>query len=455
MSFKAKLWLFWFVGTLSGGAALLAAMISPAHQWPFLIGETTSGHYQIELACKACHLTPFGGKEALQQSCIDCHGEELKLAMDSHPAKKFNDPRNADRLQKIDAQLCLTCHREHKPRLTNAMDVTVPDDVCRLCHETIGKERPSHKGLSFTGCAAAGCHNFHDNRALYEDFLLKHAEQPDIAERPVLALKVNPVVPSAARPASDHAGPLSADKSDAPAEKRDAAILVEWSADIHAEKGVNCSGCHLFGTEARTKIWIDRPGFEICKTCHAKEATSFTEGKHGMRLRPGLEPLSPMRPGLARQPMKVSAHDREIGCASCHGAHGFDTVKAQVEACLNCHDDTHSRTYVGSPHHKLWQAEAEGKASKGTGVSCASCHMPRIKAEDPAGAASIFVNHNQNDNLRPNEKMVRTVCGDCHGLQFTLDALADAKLTLRNYTGRPAVHVESIEWALKRLAAKK
>lgn len=455
MSLKAKLWLFWLVGTLFVGTTLVAAMISHAHQWPFLIGETTSGHYQIELACKACHLTPFGGKEALQQSCINCHGEELKLVMDAHPAKKFNDPRNTDRLDKINAQLCVTCHREHKPQLTNAMGLTVPKDFCRLCHETIGEERPSHKDLNFSDCAGAGCHNFHDNRALYEDFLLKHAGQADIAEQPLIALKAHPGTPSPATLASGHAGPLSAGESDAPPEKRNMAILAEWSADAHAKKGINCSGCHLVKAEAKTKIWIDRPGLAVCKSCHGKEVISFTEGKHGMRLRSGLGPLPPMRPALARQPMKVSAHSREIGCTSCHEAHRFDTVKAQLEACLGCHDDTHSRAYLDSPHHKLWQAEISGKALKGSGVSCASCHMPRIKAENPAGAPSIFVNHNQNDNLRPNEKMIRTVCGDCHGLQFTLDALADRKLALRNYAGRPAVHVESIEWALKHQAARK
>ena len=66
------------------------------------------------------------------------------------------------------------------------------------------------------------------------------------------------------------------------------------------------------------------------------------------------------------------------------------------------------------------------------------------------GSKSIFVTHNQNDNLRPNEKMVRSVCGQCHGLQFTLDALADPALVAGNFNGRPAVHVESIEWAQTR-----
>ena len=67
----------------------------------------------------------------------------------------------------------------------------------------------------------------------------------------------------------------------------------------------------------------------------------------------------------------------------------------------------------------------------------------------------IATNHNQNDNLRPNEKMIRTVCLDCHGLAFALDALADADLVERNFQGRPAVHVPSIDWAVKRTRAGK
>ena len=62
----------------------------------------------------------------------------------------------------------------------------------------------------------------------------------------------------------------------------------------------------------------------------------------------------------------------------------------------------------------------------------------------------IVVSHNQNDTLRPNEKMIRSVCLDCHGLGFAINALADSDLVIGNFSGRPAVHVESIEWAVQR-----
>jgi len=57
----------------------------------------------------------------------------------------------------------------------------------------------------------------------------------------------------------------------------------------------------------------------------------------------------------------------------------------------------------------------------------------------------VLAQHNQNDNLRPVSKMLRTVCLSCHGLAFSIDALADRELTRRNYKGRPSRHVESMD----------
>ena len=167
-----------------------------------------------------------------------------------------------------------------------------------------------------------------------------------------------------------------------------------------------------------------------------------------MRLREGLfstradpfglfedKKLTPMTPALARLPMKPDASHAELGCNSCHSAHAYDTKVAKVEACVGCHDDTHTKAYFASPHYDLFKKEAAGEAPRGTGVSCATCHMPVVEARDADGRKIHFTTHNQNDNLRPNEKMVRSVCGDCHGLQFTLDALADPELVAKNFKG--------------------
>ncbi|KAB2911420.1 MAG: hypothetical protein F9K29_22530 [Hyphomicrobiaceae bacterium] len=431
-----------------------------------LIGKTTSGHHQIELACEACHSKPFGGGGVLQAACLRCHAEELKQAKDTHPAKKFTDPRNADRLAKLDATQCVTCHREHKPEITHAMGVTLPTDYCALCHSDIGTERPSHAGLAFDTCASAGCHNYHDNRALYEDFLTKHTHDPDLKPKAIAKLRVAVNEPAEKRK------PLGRADADAPPAKLgDAAAVEAWLATEHAKAGVNCSGCHApKKAEAASPepIWIEKPGPAVCATCHAHEVKTFAQGKHGMRLaanlassRAGLlglfkeQPLAPMRPELARLPMSKAAHGHDLGCTSCHGAHKFDAVTAQVDGCLGCHADEHSKAYLGSPHHKLWQAERAGSGPQGSGVSCATCHMPRQPIEDENGLDRVLANHNQNDNLRPSEKMIRSVCADCHGLGFTLDSLADAALVRRSFSGRATVRVQSIDWALKRLQAQR
>jgi hypothetical protein len=166
-----------------------------------------------------------------------------------------------------------------------------------------------------------------------------------------------------------------------------------------------------------------------------------------MRLERG---LPPMRPNLARLPMKSGAGDAELSCGSCHSAHTFDTRPAASTACLTCHDDGHSLAFVGSPHGRLWSDELEGRAPAGSGVSCATCHLPR-EPRTESSAEAVVVQHNQNRNLRPNEKMVRTVCLNCHGLEFTLDALADPRLIETNFTGQPARHVDSVGMAGRRI----
>ena len=164
-----------------------------------------------------------------------------------------------------------------------------------------------------------------------------------------------------------------------------------------------------------------------------------------MRLDRGLAPMSPAR---ARQPMKPDAHSKTLACTTCHVAHRYDTARAQVDACLGCHDDQHSRSYVGSPHHDLWEQERSGRLPAGSGVTCASCHLPRVDHRDE-DVKRTLVQHNQNDTLRPNEKMIRPVCMNCHGVPFAIDALADPALIANNFRGSPVKHIRSIDMALQ------
>ncbi len=455
------LWLIWGLMTIPAAAFIFVSMVYGGSRGMLLIGETTSGHHQIELACDACHTELFGGPEVLQDACVSCHAAELKDANDSHPKAKFTDPRNADRAEKLDARYCVTCHREHNPDITNAMGVTLPDDYCFVCHEDVAEERPSHEGLGFESCATAGCHNFHDNRALYEDFLERHRDQPDhLPEQKIAFFDWTPPAPE--KPKT----PLGVDEAEAPAAHlEDDRIIADWAGDAHADAGINCAGCHTKKTEP--DVWIEKPGEAACARCHGAQSESFVQGKHGLRLQDDLlvahngffglskeKALSPMTPGEARLPMKAVAADRTLGCISCHGAHSYDTAKAQVEACLACHDDDHSKAYLDSPHGVLWQDEQTGDLPSGSGVSCAGCHMPRLQAENDYGDSQVVTMHNQNLTLQPNEKMIRPVCQSCHGLAFAIDALADPALIANNFNGQPSDHVPSMDWVVERLEAR-
>lgn len=457
----SRLWAVWAGLTLVIVSFAVVTMVYGGPRHLLLIGKTSSAHHQIELACNACHTTWFGGREAIEKTCLSCHAEDLKNSKDNHPASKFNDPRNADRLAILDGTKCLTCHVEHQPKRTEAMAVTVPADFCVACHAEVGEERTTHKDLAFTTCASAGCHNFHDNRALYEDFLEKHRNEPWLHVMP----RSTNVTPATMRPDMVKARPVSA--PDAPPGRSDTShVMADFLATGHARAGVNCSGCHQprGAAAGNAATWIVKPGMAQCASCHAAQATGFTQGKHGMRLAQGMwtsrrglfglfsdKKLSPMRPELGLLPMKSSAFGTELGCVTCHKAHDFSLQRAKVEACVSCHNDQHTQAYMNSPHHRLWQAELAGKAPAGSGVTCATCHMPRVLWRGEDGVEHLVVEHNQNGNLRPNEKMARGVCMECHGLGFTLDSLADRRLIDRNFKGRSSIHIKGIEWVDQRV----
>lgn len=437
-------WFIWFIVTL-----LLVSYFGYRlfdDKAIFLPGKTSQGHHQIEMACTVCHTDEFGGKEVLQQACINCHGEELKLADDTHPRSKFTDPRNADSLKKINALHCVTCHVEHKPEITGVMGLTLPQDFCVNCHSEIAKDQPSHKDLSFSSCASAGCHNYHDNRALYEEFLNKHQNERDVlTEKKLLkrnlklSLKMISNYPLEKYPL----GKLTKAEQDAPSKfSTHHRLLDEWHQSAHAQSGVNCSACHKIDAGEKTKkIWVEKPDQKICINCHKKENKEFLKSRHGMRIAQG---LSPMTPDMSVLDMNKNSGDKKLTCISCHNTHYFDTQYAEINACLNCHADQHSQAYKGSIHFKYWQMEQQGEISEGNGVSCATCHFPRHEQKlDSQNVVRVI--HNQNDNLRPNEKMIRSVCMNCHGLGFSIDALADPVLIDNNFTGLPARHIESLD----------
>jgi predicted CXXCH cytochrome family protein len=446
MSYKAKLkWLYWLAVSLLILSPVVVAWVSDDKS-QFLPGETTHGHYQIEMSCSTCHTDGFGGTESLQSACMECHGAELKAARDSHPKSKFTDPRNADRLEQVDARYCISCHVEHNPEVTRSMGVTLQDDFCFKCHADVAEDRPSHQGMAFTTCSAGGCHNYHDNTALYEDFLLAHQDEPRIQAHPQIPATNTKEIYVAMLGYQPYS--LTGDEANAPDYvKAGASIEKEWGHSQHAAAGVNCNDCHM---DKQSNKWINKPTQQVCAQCHKSEVDGFLQGKHGMRLAQG---LSPMMPDMARQPMHPDSMGKQLTCMSCHNDHSFNVKKAAVNSCMSCHNDEHTKNYENSPHHKLWQQEQLGQLPAGSGVSCASCHMPR-ETHKVNGQQAVRVQHNQNLNLRPNEKMIRGVCMQCHGYEFSANSLADDALILNNFNGMPKKRVESMEMVQQRQKSK-
>jgi len=446
------LWLIWLLVTIMLASWLGYAMLAErADRSVFMPGALSPGHHQLQPACASCHTDPLGGREVLQDACIKCHGDERRKPFDSHPKTKFQDPRNADRLDNIDALHCTTCHTEHQPGITAGNGLTQPRDLCFHCHRDVAEDRPSHAGMAFTSCASGGCHNFHDNRALYTKFLINHLDEPDLLDVPVVPARefagmLDQIIdyPLARYPQR----PLGLEDADATFRvvlAHDSNPHEDWAATAHARSGVNCSACHRATAQDGSVVrWINLPDADVCGTCHGLEVERFGKGKHGMKQAAGLPPLQVSE---ARLPMQEDAAHERLTCNSCHAAHRYDVHYAASEACLRCHADEHTLAYKGSPHQLLWERELRGELPAGSGVSCATCHLPRVDMKASEWLTRITVDHNQGANLAPNSKMIRTTCLHCHGLAFSIDALADRSLVASNFTGRPSVHVRTMDLA--------
>jgi len=350
-------WLLWIVLSLLAAIWLAYTMLSDnTDKTLFMPGPLSAGHHQLAEACDACHIDAFGGGEVLQQACVDCHGKDRVKPFDSHPAKKFKDPRNADLLANINALQCVTCHTEHRPEITAKNGLTQPVDICFYCHQDVAKDRPSHEGMGYETCKDSGCHNFHNNRALYTDYLIKHLHEP-------------PTLPEAVLPAKEFASVLD-EVIDYPREKYpvvalsekdidaseplmvDAKIKADWLETAHARSGVNCTACHVYQprmeaeTEAESSSenpaqWTDHPDLAVCTSCHGVEVDRFMQGKHGMRLKQG---LSPMTPAQARLPMKSKAAHEQLTCNSCHSGHRFDVLMSKPQPSTPVSVATTTRT---------------------------------------------------------------------------------------------------------------
>ena len=225
-------------------------------------------------------------------------------------------------------------------------------------------------------------------------------------------------------------------RADGFTEKQIEEINSLWQNSAHAFADVNCSSCHL---QPETKQLIVAPTHESCQSCHEPQVETFLLGKHGIRLQEGLSPLTP---AMAHLPMKEAARDRQMNCHTCHDVHSVNTFTASVDSCLTCHDDAHSLNYVKSKHGLLFSEARSLPKPTADLVSCATCHLPRQKVE---GTKTIFVNHNNTYNLLPRDRMVKDVCMNCHGMEYSYNSIFDDKLVEANFDAPPTQYLETLE----------
>ena len=395
----------------------------------FQPGPLTYAHHQYEIACDSCHKQAWEGNAGLETQCKSCHEAELAAMNDAHGKKKFADPRNAGELDIFDATQCLNCHKEHAPEQTHKMAITQPKDFCVACHQEVFTERPTHKNADANSCSNAGCHNYHDASTLHENFLSAHQ-----FEAPLLKKTARPKR-EVIRKTKITADVSSWPESESAAESFKLAIH-EWNQSEHAFGHAQCTDCH------KTKeSW--QVADAVCADCHERALTEFSQGHHGMRQLVNKPNIKVSESPLAMLP---EAKELLLSCKSCHKPHVYSTRFAEAESCLSCHNDEHSRQWKLSKHASVWQESPD------QGASCATCHLPRQLSSD---SKTITVQHNQSLNLRPNDKMLKSVCMNCHGLEYAMSALADPTQIQSNFSTPANNQHQSMIWVRERTEQNK
>lgn len=106
------------------------------------------------------HSVSVGLKPVQNNECLKCH----ERPNDRHPVYRFREPKYRDVREKIEANLCVACHREH-----NSKRISVQPVFCMHCHDELKlKNDPldvSHKELieqeKWESCLT--CHDYHGN----------------------------------------------------------------------------------------------------------------------------------------------------------------------------------------------------------------------------------------------------------------------------------------------------
>ena len=116
------------------------------------------------------------------------------------------------------------------------------------------------------------------------------------------------------------------------------------AGEVHTRSGIYCESCHNVHPKdtAAPKLLVSHSTTELCSTCHARQARTFSRPFGHELGRAGLDCVSCHNPhgGPGERSLKVD-RSGDMVCFSCHadkrGPKVFPHVSDEVGGCLNCH----------------------------------------------------------------------------------------------------------------------
>ena len=330
--------------------------------------------------CSGCHSPHASSHGKLLSAdpsriCAGCHDSVIPAnAKSTHKVvvdglcDKCHDPHASDNPANLRAKgddLCFGCHTELGETVKNARFRHNPvQQGCLTCHAAHG----SDQSVKLLKTAAPGlCGNCHkpDTAA----FVARHRKYP--------------------------VGRASCTSCHDPHGSNQPALLQN---SVHAPVATGtCEQCHE-APDSPTPFATKRPGFELCKGCHADMVNATMSKRHlhwpaadqkgcvnchnphaskqEKLLKERTAPLcgrchADTLKRIAAIPVKHAPVDGG-SCTACHSPHGSDGVylldqPSIIKACAACHDyDTHSAHPIGE--------KAIDPRNKNLHVDCLSCH---------------------------------------------------------------------------------
>ncbi len=197
-----------------------------------------------------------------------------------------------------------------------------------------------------------------------------------------------------------------------------AELVSGFEADIHAERGLSCQGCH--GGDPQTMdmdVAMDpangfvgvpangRAQVTLCASCHS-DAEYMHDFDPGLRI----DQLEEYRSSVHGKRL-FGEDDRNVAtCVSCHGVHGIRAVRdprssvypARIaETCATCH--------ANSDLMKSYGIQSDQYAEYRTSV-----HADLLYRVGDTGAPTCNDCHGNHGAAPPGGGSVANVCGQCH-----------------------------------------